>query len=447
MTLLTLAFAEAPNVDFQRTFFAFAGWTWQRWSRYILKKEDPVSLKGKIQIGARMLLENFNCLCTFFFIANPCFGLVQPPDTLQVTYDFAYVSVIVTVSLVHLMSVIMFNVDIPELRLGAMDYSGHKGVGLRQAVFKAFSNVFFPTVGRDWHEPQGPYGTDDSRKTREDIQRDWKRKLWEYAVIAGLYCIRNIVLMYPALKCFCLQGYYIILAIPVGLLLLWLFQVWLFKEYNEKNHPWHRLLKSKQELPQPENVLRSTKASKIFYDLKDSIKALYDQQGRNRDMPAVPQVPVELVQTMLKIRDLLHIGTTRFSDLYHAWEADKLRQSKMLEKAKTWEGSGEVLLTAAEEEQIEIAVEASRERIRKVQLLEYPLLVREYAKGVGETSTETLLKIIRYVLQKSSHYSDLEEADIDEILRLVELDPEIAKIIVLTIPDDKLQLSDDMDLD
>jgi len=389
LCILTIAFAKAPTIDILRILFTLIGWTWRRWSRYILKKEDPVSKMGKAMIGSRILLENFNCLCTLFLFANPCFGLNQPNASVYNTS--VYIPVCIAFSLIHFFSVIFFNVDIPEKRFGPFKYSGHKGIGgigWGQVLGKAVWNMFFPAVGRDWDEPQGQYATDDSRKTSEEIQRDWKHKLREYSVVSGLYCIRNIVFLYPALECFCLHGQYAyaILALPVVLLFFCLLQIWLFKQYNEEKHPWKRLLKNKQESNKPKKKRESIIDSMTLHD---------------------------------KFKYLYSAGTARFSDLYHQMEAKKLRQSKIMEIESMREGREELVPPKEEEQiqlEIEIAEEDRREKQRNMSISEYRILVREYAAEVGKTDREVVIEIIWHVVENARPlFQQVTEAEIDKI--------------------------------
>jgi len=210
LCILAAAFAEAPTVGIFQLLFALAGWTWQRCRRYIQKKEDPVPFMGQILIGSRMLLEDFSCLCTLFFIANPCYGLHQPNTIDNNSFLYATVPVFF-----HFLTVICFNIDIPEMHIGNTKYHRLKGIGLRKALIKAVSSQFFPDVGKDWDEPQGQYGTDDSRNTSEEALRDWHKNLGEYSVIVLFQHVRNMVLMYPALKCFCQHEHYWILTLPI----------------------------------------------------------------------------------------------------------------------------------------------------------------------------------------------------------------------------------------
>jgi hypothetical protein len=443
MCILTAAFAKVPHFDVMRALFALVGWTWQRCSRYVLKKEDLLSLKGKAIIGFRMMLENFNCLCTLFFIANPCSGINQPNTSFSIS--FVRSSVFITVSLVHFLSVVIFNINIPELP--AIKYGGHNGIGWRQAIVKAISNLFFPAVGRDWHEPQGRYGTDDSRKTSEEIKRDWKRKLCEYAVVSGLYCIRNIVLMYPALECTYNNGYHAILALPIGLLFSCLLQMFLFKQYNEENHPWKRLLKTEHGSNQPEKNKESTKLRISLNSITELL--LVDPQIQNT--LGLSGSPLELSpEVSQEINHLYHAGTARFSNLYHEMVAKKLRQSKMQEIAETREeGNGELVLTLTEKEQIdreiEIAEEDRREKHRNMDLLEYSLLVREYAEEVGKTDKEVVREIIKYVLENAGSRFQLTDVQIDEILRRGER--LIPLFLLLTIPKEKIREIEEPSLD
>lgn len=437
MCILTASFAKAPVVEVQRALFATAGWTLLRSSRYLLKKEDPVSITGKVLIGIRMLLENINFLCTLFFFANPCFGLTE--SNTHVTNSFVYIPVLVTVSIVHLMAVVFFNIDIPELCLSALGYSGQiKGLSLRQIIAKAFSNLFFPSVGRDWDEPQGQYGTDDTRKTKNLIQKDWKRKLLEYSVVSGLYYVRNMVLMYPAFECFYWQGSAAILAVPIVLFFVCLLQILIFRLYNEKNHPWERLLKKSQKTGDVESIQEN--------QIVDAVKAALTEQIRQRlGLPRFLQDPVELSQEAIEEgMRLLSMGTGRFEHLYYTMVADKLRESLRMEIAETRAGGGEFVLTQAEEEkieeQIQRAVEDSRERVDQMKVMDYPLLVKEYSDAVGKTTNETVFMIIRYVLDNAGSYFNLDKEKIDETVRIVELD--FAEMINRLMPEDKRNIGE-----
>jgi hypothetical protein len=130
--------------------------------------------------------------------------------------------------------------------------------------------------------------------------------------------------------------------------------------------------------------------------------------------------------------------------------AKKLRQSKMQEIAETREeGNGELVLTLTEKEQIdreiEIAEEDRREKHRNMDLLEYSLLVREYAEEVGKTDKEVVREIIKYVLENAGSRFQATDVQIHKILRCVE--PLIPLFLLQTIPKEKIREIEEPSLD
>ncbi len=214
--------------------------TLQRFKRCLNKKEDPSGVESQLWLLLWKFVETGPRLACFFLMLNYCGASV---DNLS-PYSSNYSLILLLVLFGNFVTAVLFNVETPLLRILKIS-DRYKGIGLGWAILKAINCLFFPCLGRNWEEPQGRHGTDELRNTKNDVNKDWIRNLYEYKVKALFYVVENILLILPTVDCSCRTNLkYAMYAFAIfGCLFMTGLQIWLYKVYNERHNPCSRLLK------------------------------------------------------------------------------------------------------------------------------------------------------------------------------------------------------------
>jgi hypothetical protein len=269
MLIMTSTFTSFELLSFLRFLGAIWSCSWQLLFRYLYRRGDIVNLTGKLVIFTRIFLETSSRLFPLHLALTYFNHLGRPKYTI---YMFLVIAAIHT-GLVFLM-------NFHKAHKSPQTY-GHR---LRLTARQMMRSLLVPTPLRDWDELQSSAKTEaqnsllmptpqrnledtqDSTITEAqnnirvaDFKQYWLNVNCEYQYLAWIHWIINNCILILVLCTPFLSGMHpdegdaglaqedlpsLISSLCLACLpLLFLFtQLWLFKEYNEKYHPWFRLL-------------------------------------------------------------------------------------------------------------------------------------------------------------------------------------------------------------